>query len=78
MIKTFKNKSTNFYFYQSKNRPKCKGLDKFSIIAQKLILTRKCFEASFYNNITYEEFCEIFNKENYLLKILILKKSKNF
>ena len=63
IIYAFKNKSTNYYFYQSKNRPECEGLGKFLIIEQKLVLTRKCSEASLRDDITYKVFCEIFYKD---------------
>ena len=36
-IFSYKNKSKNYFFYQCKNRPKCKGLDNFSIKENKFI-----------------------------------------
>ena len=77
-IYTYKNKTRNYYYYQCKNRPKCKGLAKFSINEQKLILTRKCLETSGHNIITYDEFCEIFEKDKLSLIDFNIKKMRKF
>ena len=77
-IYKFKNKSRNFYFYQCKVRPKCKGLAKFSIKEQKLLLTRKCNEAKYHNIITYDEFCECFDNNKLSLIDFNIKKMQKF
>ena len=57
---------------------KIEGLAKFSINEQKLILTRKCVETSGHNIITYDEFCEIFEKDKLSLIDFNIKKMKKF
>ena len=59
-IYTFKNKSHNYYYFHCKNRPKCKGLSKFSIKYNEFYMTKICSDSSLHNNISYSEFVNLF------------------
>lgn len=77
-IYTFKNKSHNYYFYHCKNRPKCNGLAKFSLKDNKFYVTKICSLSSLHNNISYNEFVNLFDLKKLSLIDFNLKKMQKY
>ena len=74
-IYTFKNRSHNYYFFHCKNRPKCNGLAKFSLKDKKFYATKICNDSSIHNNISYDDFVNLFELKKLSLIDFNLKKN---
>ena len=77
-IYTFKNKSQNYFYFHCKNRPKCNGLAKFSIKDKKFYVTKICCDSSLHNNISYNEFVNLFELKKLSLVDFNLKKMQKY
>ena len=78
IIYTFKNNTSNNYFYHCNKRPKCKGKAKYDLKEEKFYITEKCDKEISHYNLNYEKFLEII-ESNKLNKIdFSIKKIKNF
>lgn len=75
---TFKNKTTNIYYFQCDRRPKCIGKAKCYIIENKFFITEECDPNSSHNILTYNKLKEMIENNNLNKIDFIEKKSRKY
>ena len=65
---TYKNKTTNNYFFQCNKRPLCKGKSKFDLKKEEFYITEKYDSNISHDQLNYEKLCELI-KNNKLSEI---------